>query len=652
MVWPELGVFVVFALAAQGLGRGLTAGLHLADGRSRFLWSQALGLAGLIALAWLLSLADWLRPWPVGSALALLAAGGLFSLAKDRPRITPVEPLSGWEKLFLAGVAFHLFIGLVQALSPPVWGDGLHYLFVLARDYGREGAVTFQPYIYASRPQNMVLLFALVQLFGQAEAAQLISWWFGLLSVVAIAALTTRAADRRSGLMAAFIVAATPIYGQLNGRGMSGLGVIFFGLMGLWALRSAFAAPSRRATWAALAGLCLGLAAGFKVIGLTALALGLILAAAETLRRKRGLTAAIILAAAGLAAAGPWYVYSYLHTGSIFYQGGALTGRLAAADRARWLVEPKSKPKPVRVEAAAKTATAKKKITPSPRPAPKAAARKQPSRLAKQVRYILGLAAKPGHNPLTGLWRINTLSGHRHRVVGLFILVLTPLLFLIRPVNRSVVWLVLAGALQAGLVVLVFGPYARYALLGLTLMAAGAATAWWGLVRIGGWAKGLAIAILVVGWGAVLPQAGYGLWRDLPAATGLTDRRAYLNRMFPRAMPVFEWADKNLPERAKVLVFAEGKRYFLNRAFVVATPNQNPLFDYERFAGPSDLARAARAVGASHALINFQDSDNAWDVRAIPWLRRYRDLVRAWAKTLKPLFSNGPIGLYEIPRNE
>ena len=208
MVWPEIGVFAGLILAAQGLGvwtarllgaDGLIAEPLRPGGKSPdLLLSQGLGLAGLVLLAGGLSLLGWLRPWPVAVCLSPAALAGLWSLRSLRTG-EGREPLSGWEKLLLAGIVFHQIVYLSQALLPPLEGEGLHFLFNLAREYGREGQVLYQPDRYASRPQNMVLLFSLAQLFVRAEAGQLLTWWLGLLTVLLVAGL-----GRRSGAAGAW----------------------------------------------------------------------------------------------------------------------------------------------------------------------------------------------------------------------------------------------------------------------------------------------------------------------------------------------------------------------------------------------------------------------------------------------------------------
>ncbi|MBW1712002.1 MAG: hypothetical protein JRJ59_02480 [Deltaproteobacteria bacterium] len=626
------------------------------------LWTQALGLAGLVGLAGVLSLAGALRPWPAGVALIGLAAWGLWTLRRGLgPGRGWLKSLSGWEKLFLAGLIFHQLVGLTQALTPPTSGEGLHALFVLAQDYGREGTVYYHPDRYASRPQNMVLLYSLVQLLARAEASQLVSWWFGLLSLLGLVAWGQREINRTAALLAGLVFSAAPLFSLVSGRGISDMGVFFFGLMGLWAVRLA-ASGQRPGQLAALAGLCLGLAAGFKVIGLTLLAAGLGLGLAELARRRLGLVQVLVLAGLGLAAAGPWYVYSYCHTGQILYNGGPLTGPLARADRARILD---------RAESGAEVQTGR----PAPaRTAPSGPAEKEADRPGALGRVVGPLVSEfwasltaPGHNPLVNFWRLNTIGGHRQRVVSPFILALAPLLLLLRPVPSGVKWLVGAGLLQFGLASLIFGPYVRYGLVGLALTGLGAAWVWWSLVNLQAWPRRLALALLVVAWGALLPEAGYALFRDMPVAVGLQDRAAYLDKATQGEMEVYRFANRNLPPQARVLSIAEHRAYYLDREVVYGSLGRNPYLRYDQFTDwevdgqgrgvrrrpPLDeqFDAAVRRLKVSHVLISRRLSDNAWVPesqgrdKALKWKSR----IDAWAREhLEELFCRGDLCLYRL----
>ncbi len=663
MVWPEIGVFLGLALAAQGLGgwaaRLLGPGPLLPGGKApgpspvqSMLLAQGLGLAGLVILAGGLSLLGRLRPWPAALVLVPSALAGLWSLRNLRTGEAR-EPLSGWEKLLLAGIVFHQLVYLSQALLPPLEGEGLHYLFNLAREYGQEGRVLYQPDRYASRPQNMVLLFSLAQLFVRAEAGQLLTWWLGLLTSLLLAALGKRIFGHRStGLLAALIFSAMPLTGLISGRGMSDPGVCFFGLMGLLALYRASSGVARGRAWAALAGLFLGLAAGFKAVGLVLLLTGAFMALFEVFRSRLSLGRLAVLLALGLVAASPWYAYSYLHTGTLFFNLGTPQGPLSRADRVR-LLGPDAEPEK---EAARRAGEPRKPGKAGPpaagdKKAAAPAAGKGPSPGQRIMAYLFS----GGHNPISNFWRFSLIDDHRRRVTGPLILILVPLLLFIRPARPGPGWLLSAGAVQFALASLISGPYSRYGLPGLILLGLGGSWAWWGLFNRGGRAKVLALAVLFIGWVPLLPEAGYGLIHNLPAALGLEEREVFLDRANRGEYEVYSWANRNLPREAKVLSIAEHKAYYLDRKVVYGSLWRNPYIDYQSFLSYWELDARAREFGITHVLLNTRISDNAWDITPAQQERvrfefqKWKKRVEAWAgRRMEKLICRGDLCLYRL----
>jgi len=649
----EIAVFVVLVLAAQGLGQPLVRRFRLGEGAFGLVWSQALGLAGLVALAWLLSLLGLLRPWPAGLILAVAAGRGVWEWPRSRPAwLWPVPSLNGWEKLFLAGIVFYNLLGLFQALAPPTWGEGVHYLFVMAGDYGQAGRVYYHPDLYASRPQNMVLLFSLAQLFARAEASQLISWWFGCLSIISLAAVGSRLADRTTGLLAGLIVSAMPLFGQLTGRGMSDLGVFFYGILGLSTLWLAFHGR-RRLTWAVLAGLCLGLGAGFKSIGLGLILFGGLAAILEAIRLRRGLAALIILGGICLLAASPWYVYSYLHTGHLVYDRQKLHwGPLSAGDQAALFgpvaAQPErggSAPDIVAQTTESQPGPIRDQLYEAPGDRGPWAGWWHRNWFIFSKRLASGRA-----NPLLAAWNLNLITGRNQRVVGPFVLALAPLLLLIRPLPPPLVWLTLVGAAYFCLGPLLLGNYVRYVLVGLALAALGAAYAWRRLLGFSAWSRLLAVLCLAVCWAPLWPVEAYRVADVAPAALGLTDRREYLDRVWPEAMAVYDWANAHLPPEARVLFIAEYRPYYLKRAFIYGLPWRNPYLPYSFYRDSRAAAEKLRQMGVSHVLLNRAVSDNAWDPRRHPDdFEEYRSWVDRFAQEeLEPLFSRGELTAYRL----
>ena len=454
---------------------------------------------------------------------------------------------------------------------------------------------------------------------------------------------------RPTGLLAGLIFSAMPLTGLIAGKGMSDTGVCFFGLLGLWALYRAGTESRRLRTWAALAGLLVGLAAGFKAVGLVLLLTGGIMGLFELFRRRLNPGRLILFLALGFLAASPWYVYSYLHTGQVFFNLGTPHGPLSDSDQIRILgrvLEPSLVILP-----------------PKPGPEPRAGekADKEPPQAPAKIsgpplwQRLTGPLFSGGHNPVLNFWKFNLIQDHRRRVLGPLILALVPLLLFVRPVRTGQGWFLAAGAVQFVLASLIFGPYARYGLPGLILLGLGAARAWWGLYNRRGGALALALAVFMVGWIPLLPEPGYGLLHNLPAGLGLEDREAFLNRANRGEYEVYAWANKNLDPKARVLSIAEHKAYYLEREVVYGSLWRNPYIDFQSFLSYWELDKRAREFKISHVLLSTRISDNAWDIteaqqeRVRFEFRKWKARVERWAeRRMEKLICRGDLCLYRL----
>lgn len=675
MAWPELGLFIWFVLAAQGLGRAAEGLLFrpdpLADSCSdpytdpnndrldRFLWTQALGLASLTCLAGLLSLVGLLRPGAIACLMVPAGLVGLVNLVAVRPRRFTWAGLSVWEKVFIIGLIGHQTVGLFQALAPPTWGEGIHTLFVFTRDYLSQGQVHFLPDRYASRPQNMVLLYSLVQAFGRAEASQLIGWWFGLLAALKMIQLGRLAVPdhrgRTMGLLAGLMLSAMPLFGLLSGRGMSDLGLLFFalsGLEGVWRWAETGARSGR--FWAV--AVCVGLCPGFKAVGLGTMGAAFLFGGWRLLAGRLTLGRFIQFILISLVIAAPWYVYAYLHTGDPFFIGRSQPrGILTKSDLTRMIVKPAS-PRPVDRAVGQTTTTA-----PSPATAlvskPDSQAAK-PGPVANVIYMIKYMLTRQGANLIKTFWDVNLMAGHRGRIVGPFLLALVPLFFLVRPRPAGLTGLTGLGLIQFGITAFLFGPYARYGLPGLALLILTAAWCWQAALASGRLGKGLALAVLAAGWLVFWPEAGYKLSREFRVAVGLTDRATYLKREFGTEFELYDWANNHLPKDAVVALIADHRPYYLHRKYFFASLTRNPFINYEsllRSKGAFD--KRVRSFGATHVLINTARSDNAWDDRGPAAVKSLvadsLAMLKDWTKTdLEKLACRGQACLYRLKGTE
>lgn len=145
--------FGVLALAIFLLG--ITLGFSL-------LFLVFFYLAGMILLY--KDSLSWWRQWR--AFLSLLAESGKF------------------ERVLAAGVFFILFVTFAKSLAPPLAFDSLVYHLTLPKWYLMQGWLAYTPdLMYWGMPQNAEMLYLLAMGFGGAEAAALLGWTFGLLTL-------------------------------------------------------------------------------------------------------------------------------------------------------------------------------------------------------------------------------------------------------------------------------------------------------------------------------------------------------------------------------------------------------------------------------------------------------------------------------------
>jgi 4-amino-4-deoxy-L-arabinose transferase-like glycosyltransferase len=335
-------VALLMLLAIYGVGRALRRLVRL-----KF-WSQAADLAyafafGLGALAvalFGLALVGALRP-PTG--WALLVGGVALALLQHRLLRSDLGALAdllrsglraSWfvKVLALLALAFVL-ANLVADLAPPIEGDTVHQ-YLLAPRYWVEAGRYVQPaHIWASTlPGNMMMLSAWALLLRPGFSLPTLVTGLGMSALFALGvyALARPHFGRSAAALAALVIYTVPDVSYLAQSAKVDMGWAFFETLALaaflrWIESPVVSAKGREASsaaWLALAGACLGLAAGSKNQTFISIALlGLWLALRLALRRDwRGLAQGIFtFGLAALATGFPYYLYNGIVHHNPFY---------------------------------------------------------------------------------------------------------------------------------------------------------------------------------------------------------------------------------------------------------------------------------------------------------------------------------------------
>jgi len=309
----------VWTLAALGAGRPVVQ--YLAAGvDSRWDELVILAVAGtgvLTASAWVLSLVGWFRPWPLLVVLLLWAVAGIVDLIR-RPFAVPKVDLRLLPLAALGVVAL-----LVAATLSPFydqWHQHLGFPWVWLQD----GSVhTLSRDWYSYMPVNSSLLFAYGLKTLGPWSAQVVHWWCGLVTVMAVWSLAQRVGTPGAGVWAAWIFVTTPTVLHLSTTAGTDLVVTIFA-GGAWlALLRTIDPGGRPNRWWAFAGVCVGLAVGTKYIALGTVALPVAVGAVALHRPWRSadvlrssIRGAALAFASAIATFGPWAVRNFVETGN------------------------------------------------------------------------------------------------------------------------------------------------------------------------------------------------------------------------------------------------------------------------------------------------------------------------------------------------
>lgn len=317
------GAVAIWALASVGLGAALLRLARMDSGGIALAAGLGWGALGLAALG--LGILGWVGP-PV--AWGLLVAGLATGAWAIRGRTIAVPPMGvasvlGWG---IGGVLLGLVLFLALFPAGLLWPtepngyDVLGYHLQLPREWYETRAITVLPHnVFSFMPMGMEVHYLLAMglmadPWGGMYAAQLMHVSVWLAAAAAAFKLGDRIGGLASGWAAAGVVAACPLGLMLAPIAYNEGAVVLYGLLVLRGLWEALHPDAAHWKWAAVAGLCGGLAAGAK---LTAIPLWLVLPAlclafaARPFPRGASLAAAMLMS--GLLAAAPWLTRTALH---------------------------------------------------------------------------------------------------------------------------------------------------------------------------------------------------------------------------------------------------------------------------------------------------------------------------------------------------
>ncbi|MCA1594945.1 MAG: phospholipid carrier-dependent glycosyltransferase [Chloroflexi bacterium] len=342
----SLVVLAFVVLAAGGCGWRLLTVLGLLPAScppsDRFLFSAGVGLGAVSLVLFGIGLAGLFRPGWIFGVLALAAivcwrdagafANAGFAASKAPWRCAAALVTTKGTRLwggFLLGAlilaGLNVMTLLIAALAPPGQNDfdGLAYHLTVPALYLRWGAIRYDPFIYHSNwPQVVEMLYA-ISLAARA-AAPPIHLVFGLLTAGVCWALARRpGAPAACAAMLAFWF--TPVIGWEATVAYDDLAFTLFEALAVlaWArFAGTDAQGGDRRRWAALSGVCQGLALGVKYTALAFVPVLVVLFLYTLVARRphgsslRGglLEAAVPWTVGAAVVAAPWYLRALIWT--------------------------------------------------------------------------------------------------------------------------------------------------------------------------------------------------------------------------------------------------------------------------------------------------------------------------------------------------
>ncbi|MBI4538181.1 MAG: hypothetical protein HY704_01555 [Gemmatimonadetes bacterium] len=324
LVW---GLFV----AASGCGLWALEGLRLrASGRIRHaLFAGGLGLGLLGYVTFVLGLAAVLRREVIAGAFLLGLVMGLAGWWRFW-RAGRVEGKEAWRRLrrrswpegaLLAFLGVLAGINLLAALAPVIGVDELIYRVAAADLYLRHERLYYLPSMWLhQQPQQVQMIQLWGMSLGSHSTAQVVQWGMGLLLVVALVDLGRRDMPLVWALLAGAIFYCYSDVLVLSGRASPDLANGLFLLLAVLAWLEWLETGVGR--WLVLAGVLAGLfAAGARLQGAYGAVSLAILVVVYGWRRRGWRFSSALARGLGVGfvaflAVAPWYVKSYVQTGS------------------------------------------------------------------------------------------------------------------------------------------------------------------------------------------------------------------------------------------------------------------------------------------------------------------------------------------------
>ena len=484
----------------------------------------------------------------------------------------------------------------VAALAPPVgleW-DALSYHLANLKTWLRDGHIHYLPWDHHSNfPFTVQMLYLWMLGLGSIGGAKLIHWLCGVLLAASVFTFGQRYSGKSAGVVAALLVASTPIFLWEATVAYIDLATALFTWLSFYAYARGVETTEKSARWRLLSAVLMGFALGTKytVLGFWGIGLLGVLFERWQATRKIGPTlfAAALWGGISLLIALPWYLKTALYTGNPVYPFAysIFGGKYWSAENAALYS-------------------------------------------GEQAKFGLG---KDLTDLLLSPWQVTNeplyLSGQRPFIYTEYILYgfgLSPAfvaLLLALPIAGVRLSKVSRACLIFGIGIFAFWFFlmqqTRYLIPALPFFAVPAAEmviGLWERKAVARWFAGGLIALSVL-WGVYI-AGGMAFWgvqgplaslRPVAAVVfGAISKDEFIARRLPGVGGASLWINANTDPKAKVALFDETRGFYLDRDYVWAQPNHAAgLIPWDSYNSADDWLNDFRKLGYTVLLLGPHD---------------------------------------------
>ncbi len=227
------------------------------------------------------------------------------------------------ERIFLFAftlLVIQAIVNLIGALGPEIGFDALWYHLTLPKLYNLHHSiypVRSGILYYGFMPKLAELLYIPALLLGSEIYAKLIHFSFGILTCVALYFFGRKFFSKQVAIVVCLIFYSNLVVGWESVSAYIDLTRTFFELMALWAFMNFIEAKSKK--WLFLCVVMIGFAITTKLLAIGSLIIFIILILINSSgegKYSKMIKNILIISFLALLIPLPWFVYSYVHTGS------------------------------------------------------------------------------------------------------------------------------------------------------------------------------------------------------------------------------------------------------------------------------------------------------------------------------------------------